>query len=103
MSFAPLPTPAASSGSDASSAVGIRQQQDRLFYVSLFVEMPVRDHFRVVPPGQRVKLRSARLVPCPDIAAANAKSTLPVPQWNNYGRLALPARAKALWSCGDRH
>jgi DUF1365 family protein len=36
---------------------GIRQQQDKLFYVSPFLEMPLRYHFRVSPPGHCVKLR----------------------------------------------
>jgi uncharacterized protein len=39
------------------SAAGIRQQQDKLFYVSPFIEMAVRYHFRVSPPGATVKLR----------------------------------------------
>lgn len=36
---------------------GIRQQQEKLFYVSPFVEMAMRYHFRVSPPGDNVKLR----------------------------------------------
>jgi DUF1365 family protein len=40
-----------------TSAAGIRQQQDKLFYVSPFIEMAMRYHFRVQPPGERVKLR----------------------------------------------
>jgi DUF1365 family protein len=39
------------------SDAGIRQQQDKLFYVSPFIEMAMRYHFRVTPPGDRVKLR----------------------------------------------
>ncbi|MEA2943256.1 MAG: uncharacterized protein QOD09_3785 [Bradyrhizobium sp.] len=39
------------------SAAGIRQQQDKLFYVSPFIEMATRYHFRVSPPGESVKLR----------------------------------------------
>jgi len=42
---------------DEISAAGIRQQQDKLFYVSPFIEMAMRYHFRVLPPGDRVKLR----------------------------------------------
>ena len=42
---------------DESSAAGIRQQQDKLFYVSPFIEMALRYHFRVSPPGDHVKLR----------------------------------------------
>jgi DUF1365 family protein len=140
---------------EASSA-GIRQQQDKQFYVSPFVEMEMRYHFRIVPPGDIVRLRiletdregpllaatfngrrralttaallrsffalplvtvkivaaihwqalrlwlkGVRLVPRPDTAAANA-ATLPVGGGNQYVRLALPARAKALWSGGGR-
>jgi uncharacterized protein len=36
---------------------GIRQEQDKLFYVSPFIDMPMRYYFRVSPPGQSVKLR----------------------------------------------
>lgn len=39
------------------SPAGIRQTQDKRFYVSPFVEMAMRYHFRVVPPNDRVKLR----------------------------------------------
>jgi DUF1365 family protein len=39
------------------SAAGIRQQQDKLFYVSPFVEMAMRYHFHLSPPGENVKLR----------------------------------------------
>lgn len=39
------------------SIAGIRQRQDKLFYVSPFVEMAMRYHFRVAPPAQDVKLR----------------------------------------------
>jgi len=39
------------------SAAGVRQRQDKLFYVSPFIEMAVRYHFHVLPPGERVQLR----------------------------------------------
>ena len=39
------------------SAAGIRQRQDKLFFVSPFIEMAMRYHFRVTPPGHSVKLR----------------------------------------------
>jgi len=39
------------------SAAGVRQVQDKLFYVSPFVEMAMRYHFRILPPGEQVKLR----------------------------------------------
>jgi DUF1365 family protein len=39
------------------SDAGVRQQQEKLFYVSPFIEMAMRYYFRVSPPGERVKLR----------------------------------------------
>lgn len=36
---------------------GIRQVQDKLFYVSPFIETAMRYHFRVSPPADEVKLR----------------------------------------------
>jgi DUF1365 family protein len=39
------------------SAAGVRQQQDKLFYVSPFIGIAMRYHFRVLPPGERVQLR----------------------------------------------
>lgn len=40
-----------------ASAAGVRQEQEKLFFVSPFIEMAVRYHFRVLPPGECVKLR----------------------------------------------
>lgn len=39
------------------SAAGIRQEQAKLLYVSPFIDMPMRYHFRVSPPDSTVKLR----------------------------------------------
>lgn len=39
------------------SEAGVRQQHEKLFYVSPFIEMAMRYHFRVSPPDQSVKLR----------------------------------------------
>jgi len=39
------------------SDAGVRQQQDKLFYVSPFIELAMRYHFRILPPGERVQLR----------------------------------------------
>jgi uncharacterized protein len=36
---------------------GVRQEQDKLFYVSPFIEMAMRYRFRVHPPDEKVKLR----------------------------------------------
>lgn len=49
---------------------GIRQEQDKLFYVSPFLEMPMRYHFRVSPPGRSVKLRILETDPEGPILAA---------------------------------
>jgi uncharacterized protein len=39
------------------SDAGVRQTQSKLFYVSPFIEMAMRYHFRVSPPADHVKLR----------------------------------------------
>lgn len=39
------------------SAAGIRQSQDKRFYVSPFIGMATRYHFRIAPPGSMVRLR----------------------------------------------
>lgn len=36
---------------------GLRQAQDKTFYVSPFIDMAMRYDFRIVPPGNEVKLR----------------------------------------------
>ena len=42
---------------DERSEAGVRQQQEKLFYVSPFIEMAMKYHFRVLPPDEQVKLR----------------------------------------------
>lgn len=39
------------------SAAGVRQSQEKMFYVSPFIAMAMRYHFRVLPPAERVQLR----------------------------------------------
>jgi hypothetical protein len=39
------------------SEAGVRQAQDKAFYVSPFIEMAMRYHFRVSPPAEQLKLR----------------------------------------------
>jgi len=39
------------------SEAGLRQQQEKLFQVSPFIEMAARYHFRISPPQAQVKLR----------------------------------------------
>lgn len=36
---------------------GLRQERDKLFYVSPFLDMKLRYHFRLLPPGDAVRLR----------------------------------------------
>jgi DUF1365 family protein len=36
---------------------GLRQSQEKFFYVSPFIEMAMRYHFRVVPPADSIRLR----------------------------------------------
>ena len=40
-----------------ASAAGIRQERDKQFYVSPFMDMAMRYRFRILPPGQTVALR----------------------------------------------
>ncbi|MEP6839843.1 MAG: DUF1365 domain-containing protein [Bradyrhizobium sp.] len=42
---------------DQLSDAGVRQQQEKLLYVSPFIEMAMRYYFRVLPPDRQVKLR----------------------------------------------
>lgn len=42
---------------EQASAAGVRQFQDKLFYVSPFIEMAMRYQFLILPPGERVQLR----------------------------------------------
>lgn len=39
------------------SDAGLRQEQEKLFYVSPFVDMVQRYHFRMLPPGRSVRVR----------------------------------------------
>lgn len=39
------------------SRAGLRQERDKLFYVSPFLDMPLRYHFRLLPPTDKVQLR----------------------------------------------
>ena len=52
------------------SEAGVRQQHDKLFYVSPFIEMAMRYHFRVSPPHQTVKLRILETDDCGPLLAA---------------------------------
>ncbi|MGY3452502.1 DUF1365 domain-containing protein [Bradyrhizobium sp. USDA 4353] len=44
-------------GTGELTEAGLRQEQDKTFYVSPFIDMAMRYHFRVTPPGDIVKLR----------------------------------------------
>lgn len=39
------------------SAAGVRQARDKIFYVSPFMDMDMRYHFRLQPPGDRIGVR----------------------------------------------
>lgn len=39
------------------SAAGLRQERTKIFYVSPFIDLGARYHFRILPPGRQVKLR----------------------------------------------
>ena len=39
------------------SEAGVRQARDKIFYVSPFMDMAMRYHFRLLPPGDRIGLR----------------------------------------------
>jgi len=43
--------------SGEASPAGIRQTRTKIFHVSPFIEMGMRYHFRVLPPGKTVRLR----------------------------------------------
>jgi hypothetical protein len=40
-----------------ASAAGVRQERDKVFYVSPFMDMPMRYFFRIRPPGETVAVR----------------------------------------------
>ncbi len=40
-----------------SSPAGIRQSRDKIFYVSPFIDMDMRYHFRMRPPGEDIRWR----------------------------------------------
>ena len=42
---------------DHVSAAGLRQERTKIFYVSPFIDLGARYHFRMVPPGETVRLR----------------------------------------------
>ncbi len=52
------------------SEAGIRQQRDKLFYVSPFLDMPMRYHFRLKPPGEEVSVRILETDPAGPILSA---------------------------------
>jgi uncharacterized protein len=41
----------------ALTEAGLRQERDKLFYVSPFLDMAMRYHFRLLPPGDAVRVR----------------------------------------------
>jgi DUF1365 family protein len=55
---------------DELSTAGVRQSQEKLFYVSPFIDMAMRYHFRVSPPKASVKLRILETDSCGPLLAA---------------------------------
>lgn len=49
---------------------GLRQERDKLFYVSPFLDMNMRYHFRLLPPGDKVTVRILETDPEGPIMAA---------------------------------
>lgn len=94
---------------------GLRQQQDKLFYVSPFLDMAMRYHFRIVPPGDGVKLRILEASPEGPVLAATfsgrrqpltstslLKSLLQVPLLTMKVIGAIHWEALRLWIKGAR-
>ncbi len=44
-------------GEGELSEAGLRQERDKLLYVSPFLDMSLRYHFRLLPPGEEMRLR----------------------------------------------
>ena len=51
-------------------AAEVRQERDKIFYVSPFLDMSMRYHFRLQPPGETLKLRILETDPQGPILAA---------------------------------
>ena len=79
---------------DGSIAEGLcealRQQQDKLFYVSPLVPMPMRYHFRVLPPSDTVKLR---------ILESDRDGPLLAATFNGRRRLTSRALLRSFFAC----
>jgi DUF1365 family protein len=97
------------------SAAGLRQQQDKTFYVSPFIEMAMRYRFRVAPPGDGVKLRilendqegpllsatfNGRRRPLTTAELLRSFLSLPLLTWKIFG--AIHWEALRLWLKGAK-
>jgi DUF1365 family protein len=78
------------------SHAGVRQQQNKLFYVSPFIEMAMRYHFRVLPPGERVRLRILETPPRRPPARCNL-------QWKSSRAQHQGVAARVLLSPAGHH
>ncbi|MFN3498631.1 MAG: DUF1365 domain-containing protein, partial [Pannonibacter indicus] len=68
--FGDLHTYVAPVTADQVSEAGIRQTQDKQFYVSPFLDMVQTYHFRMMPPGETVRVRILETAPDgPSLAA----------------------------------
>jgi Protein of unknown function (DUF1365) len=75
------------------SEAGLRQQQDKLFYVSPFIDMPMRCHFRVSPPAADVKLRILETDSAGPLLAADLPWPPPPPERGAAATIVLCATA----------
>jgi uncharacterized protein len=58
------------------SEAGLRQERDKLFYVSPFLDMNMRYRFRLLPPGEKVSVRILETDPEGPIMAASFHGVL---------------------------
>ncbi|MEO1747067.1 MAG: DUF1365 domain-containing protein [Pseudomonadota bacterium] len=71
------------------TAAGIRQERNKIFYVSPFIDMPMRYFFRMLPPGNEVKMRIFETddVGDPLLSATFSGSKLPITSANVASQL----------------
>jgi Protein of unknown function (DUF1365) len=77
----------------ARSNAGVRQSQEKLFYASPFIEMAMRYHFRVLPPGDSIRLRILETDRDGPVLAATFQ--WPPPRPEHGGVAAISVRAAA--------
>lgn len=98
------------------SAAGVRQERNKIFYVSPFIDMDMRYRFRMLPPGETIRWRilesdrdgpllsatfSGRRRPLSTPVLANCLLRLPFQTWKIVG--AIHFEALRLWFKGARY